>query len=255
MLQAGKGTMRYVSVDPRDGGATRREKIAAFNYFSDWNWLIASAAFSDEFAQESAMVRNYSAFAMLLIIVLMGGLIYLAARTWITRPLRGAMDFTARLAGGDLTARLEADSDDEIGRLLRAIGDRTRTWWESCARSTAALKRCHGQPRSWLRRAGGAGLAAPGSRGHRSCSRGGRGYSSIAATAETAADVFASFPRQPGGTAKGNDSLAKVGLSWIRPASRCKRSPPPSLNSYTAPARSSMAHQVKEIAEQPICWR
>src|SRR6185436_16076839 len=42
---------------------------------------------------------------------------------WITRPLRGAMDFTARLAGGDLTARLEAHSDDEIGRLLRAIGD------------------------------------------------------------------------------------------------------------------------------------
>jgi methyl-accepting chemotaxis protein len=121
MLSAKNGNVRYTYADGHERDAGPRERIVAFNYFIDWNWLIASGAYEDDVTHESVTLRNYSIVATLLTLMLLGGLMYVAARIWIARPLKGAVAFTRRLASGDLTARLDEAGGDEVGGLLRTI--------------------------------------------------------------------------------------------------------------------------------------
>ena len=52
MLDRKSGTTRYVFDGADRPAAQQREKIVAFDYFGPWNWLIASGAYAEEFAQE-----------------------------------------------------------------------------------------------------------------------------------------------------------------------------------------------------------
>jgi methyl-accepting chemotaxis protein-2 (aspartate sensor receptor) len=118
MLAARKGDAH---VTWADGTAAAQERIVAFDYFDEWNWLLVSAATSAEFYAQGARMRNAMVLATLVIITLAGLGIYLSARAWVARPLQRAVSATERLAAGDLTARLEVDAQDEIGGLLGSI--------------------------------------------------------------------------------------------------------------------------------------
>jgi methyl-accepting chemotaxis protein-2 (aspartate sensor receptor) len=121
MLSTKNGSTRYAIAEKQDASAVPRERIVAFNYFSDWNWLIGSGAYADDIRQESVTLRNYTIAATLLTLALLAALMYVAARIWIGRPLTAAVAFTQRLASGDLSARLETSAGDEVGGLLRTI--------------------------------------------------------------------------------------------------------------------------------------
>ncbi len=253
MLQARKGTLRYVYVGPNDIDQTAREKIAAFDYFDDWNWLIASAAYTDEFTQESVAVRNYTIITTALIIGMLAGLIYLAARTWVARPLRRAMDFTGRLAAGDLTARLEAKSGDEIGRLLRATSEMNENLVgivrqvhgsaEEVSQAASELSASAEQVAHGSHRQSDAAIAA--------AEAVEQGTASIAATAETAEEVRKLSHGSLESTAKGNQSLLKM----VAELDRAGVSVQEIAVAVTEFVRSTstitaMTRQVKEIAEQ-----
>ena len=85
------GTTRYVFDGADRPAAQQREKIVAFDYFGPWNWLIASGAYAEEFAQEGATVRNYAVGATVLILMLLAALIHFVVRAWVTRPLNAAV--------------------------------------------------------------------------------------------------------------------------------------------------------------------
>ena len=75
-------------------------------------------------AAADAALRN----ALLLALLLAGGTLVLSV--WlirrITRPLRASVTALERVAQGDLTVELAADSDDEAGRIARATNDASR---------------------------------------------------------------------------------------------------------------------------------
>ncbi|MEW7847470.1 methyl-accepting chemotaxis protein [Massilia aurea] len=79
----------------------------------------------------SAIATNIlDAYASTRVILLTLGAVALilgAACAWvitrsITVPLRGAVDVAERVAGGDLTSRIRADRNDEVGQLMAALG-------------------------------------------------------------------------------------------------------------------------------------
>jgi methyl-accepting chemotaxis protein len=56
-------------------------------------------------------------------VVILGTLIAVLIMRGITRPLADTVDASHRIAGGDLTVRINAHGDDEIGRLQTAFGE------------------------------------------------------------------------------------------------------------------------------------
>lgn len=253
MLQTRKGTMRYAYPDPRQPGAAARERIVAYDYFPDWSWLIASAAFADEFAQDSAVVRNQTIVATLIIMALMGGLIYVAARQWVAAPLKRAMEFTHRLAAGDLSVRLEADSGDEIGRLLRAIQEMNRNL-------VSIVRRVHDGAREVSKAASdlsaSSGQVAEGSRKQTETAG---AVADLVATTTAGMTAMASAAEEVQvlshgsleSTAKGNESLVQM-VSELEGTGVSVKEIAAAVSEFVRSTETitAMTREVKEIAEQ-----
>lgn len=120
MVEKKTGTLRYDWAAP---GETRpREKIAVFDHYPAWNWVVASGSYMDEFSQGAG-----TAVADILIMalaIILGALIsgFVATRIWVTQPLQAVISAANRIAEGDLTARARSNSRDEVGQLTDSIG-------------------------------------------------------------------------------------------------------------------------------------
>jgi methyl-accepting chemotaxis protein len=251
MLAARKGITHFSWAGSASAAAT--DTVVAFDYYDDWNWLVGSAASSDEFFSESARSRNYMIVATLGIIALAGLLIYLSARTWVTRPLRQAVEVTERLAAGDLTARLEVDARDEIGGLLGSIEEMNRNLVgiirqvDTSARevSTAASELSASSAsvaEGSQRQSDAAGSAAEAVE---------ENTSSIAAVAETADDVRKLSHASLESTARGNESLVKL-VTDLQQAGASVGEIANAVSEFVHSTNTitAMTRQVKEIAEQ-----
>ena len=72
-------------------------------------------------AEQLAATTRTLIFALAAAAVLIGTLLAVFITRSITRPINAAVSATARLAEGDLTVHLEADSRDEVGMLMSAL--------------------------------------------------------------------------------------------------------------------------------------
>ena len=121
MLAQKNGDIRYTWTAPGETAATAREEQLYYRHFKDWNWLIAGGTFTDEITEEARSLRNQLALFGLISLLVFAVLLYLLVRALVTRPLGKAEAAAAQIAGGDLTVHLDSTSEDEIGRLLRAM--------------------------------------------------------------------------------------------------------------------------------------
>ncbi|WP_028874572.1 methyl-accepting chemotaxis protein [Tepidiphilus margaritifer] len=118
MLEKKNGIIRYQWIDP--GKDKPREKVAAYAYFPEWDWLVVSSAYVDELAEDlfGNILRNSLASigeAVLLALVM----VWLVRRA--LRPLDTFVMVTERMASGDLSQTLHYERNDELGRLAAAI--------------------------------------------------------------------------------------------------------------------------------------
>lgn len=72
--------------------------------------------------------KRYEWFRNISLTLMIGGLIFALIVAWwiinsITRPLHEGLVIANKLAEGDLTVNIESDSSDEVGQLLKAIGN------------------------------------------------------------------------------------------------------------------------------------
>lgn len=100
------------------GEKAYREKLVIFNYIQEYDWIVASTSYLEEFYAPLKTARN-----IILVTVLGTLLLGLAISFWfgasIIRPLRSLMNRFARGASGDLTVRMPIKSTDEIGQLAK----------------------------------------------------------------------------------------------------------------------------------------
>ncbi|MFA7292401.1 MAG: methyl-accepting chemotaxis protein [Rhodocyclaceae bacterium] len=119
MLQKKDGITNYWWKNPGDSQA--REKVVAFNHYPEWNWLIASGSYLDEFNSEGKETGRSLMLLALLLIPVVIVLVFWSARRWIARPLGEAEAIADRVANGDFTGKIEIRSNDEIGRLMQSF--------------------------------------------------------------------------------------------------------------------------------------
>ncbi|HPT49708.1 MAG TPA: methyl-accepting chemotaxis protein [Accumulibacter sp.] len=114
------GTIRYDWANP--GEDQSREKIAVFEYFPSWNWIVVSGSYVDEFdsvANDAVWRIVLMALAIVAAAVVSG---FLATRFWVSRPLREVVAEADEIAAGRLNHAIDVTAGDEVGRLKRAIG-------------------------------------------------------------------------------------------------------------------------------------
>lgn len=97
------------------------DRVAAFTYVQDKNWVVVGDTYANEFTREATALRNMSGAAALVALLILATLLYIVIRKTVTGPLAQATQVARQLASGDLTTRLETKRKDEIGLLLSAI--------------------------------------------------------------------------------------------------------------------------------------
>jgi methyl-accepting chemotaxis protein-2 (aspartate sensor receptor) len=121
ILQRKSGSIRYPWIN-KDLGETRpREKIVAFTYNEQWNWVIAGGTYVEELSREIQGLRNIFMVLALVLVMVLSGILYALVRKLVTAPLQQASAAAQALALGDLTARLDVRQHDEIGLLVDSI--------------------------------------------------------------------------------------------------------------------------------------
>ena len=100
------------------GEKAYRERLVIFNYIQEYDWIVASTSYLEEFYALLKTARN-----IILVTVLGTLLLGLAISFWISafivRPLRSLMRRFAQGASGDLTVRMPTKYTDEIGQLAK----------------------------------------------------------------------------------------------------------------------------------------
>lgn len=98
------------------GEARERMKLVIFNYIPEYDWIVASSSYMDEFYQPLNTIRNLIIATVLITLILVLPITYKISAS-ITDPLRRMMLHFSQMGAGDFTSRMESTSQDEIGQL------------------------------------------------------------------------------------------------------------------------------------------
>jgi PAS domain S-box-containing protein len=110
------GKITYSWKNP--GEAHRRDKLVIFNYIPEYDWIVASSSYLDEFYAPLKTVEKIFVLTVLLSLFLVLPLtLWISAS--ITNPLGELMRRFALGAKGDVSVRMQRVSHDEVGTLAR----------------------------------------------------------------------------------------------------------------------------------------
>jgi methyl-accepting chemotaxis protein len=121
MLDKKQGEIRYPWANKELGDAEAREKIAVYDQFAAWNWLIGGGTYVDEFESLATGLRRALALASLLIVLILVGMLYWLVRRTVNEPLRTATETFRAISGGDFTTQINIAKNDEIGKVMQGL--------------------------------------------------------------------------------------------------------------------------------------
>ena len=114
------GTIRYPWANAELGETSPRMKINKYQYFRDWDWIIAAGSYEEEIFEGVARTKFFITLLALGSIALAFLLTVMLSRV-LTRPVMELTEVTARMAGGDLTQKVRITTGDEIGTLATSF--------------------------------------------------------------------------------------------------------------------------------------
>ncbi|HUX91907.1 MAG TPA: Cache 3/Cache 2 fusion domain-containing protein [Gallionellaceae bacterium] len=117
ILDKKQGVITYPWMNAALSETSAREKIVVYNYFKEWDWVVASGSYLEEFTRDSVRIRNSLMISALAIVPLILAILYWMTTIWVARPLAKVTEVTKRLSEGDLSVRIEVATQDEIGEL------------------------------------------------------------------------------------------------------------------------------------------
>jgi methyl-accepting chemotaxis protein len=98
-----------------------RDKVVAYTYLKNWNWVVAGGTYVEEFTSEITSLRNFFALAGLVIVLVISLVWLLLIQRMVTRPIAVVRAAAARIAQGDLASDLATDREDEVGELMHSM--------------------------------------------------------------------------------------------------------------------------------------
>lgn len=115
MLERKKGKSVYYWKNPDE--SISRQKMVMFNYIDEYQWIVASSSYLDEFYSPLDIIRNFI-FGISIVFFLLMLVVTFRISSSITNPLRELTRRFNRVADGDFTTRMENESTDEVGHLV-----------------------------------------------------------------------------------------------------------------------------------------
>ncbi len=109
-----KGKIIYPWRNPED--SRPREKLVIFNYIPEFQWIVASSSYLDEFFAPLDTIRRFMIGAMVTALMLLLPLTLIISRT-ITAPLQELMFHFSKVSNWDFTPRITSEYSGEIGKL------------------------------------------------------------------------------------------------------------------------------------------
>jgi len=126
MCEKKSGWIRYSWKNK--GEPKPRMKIVRYDYFAPWDWIVAVGSYEDEFYSEANKIQGRIVAWMALLTLIVGCistyLVFLAARVF-TGPINRMLETIRQVKRGKLDARMEINSDDELGELGSAFNRMT----------------------------------------------------------------------------------------------------------------------------------
>lgn len=110
------GWIVYPWVNKELGDTKERDKIVAYAYFKDWDWIIGVGSYLDEFTAPIVQGRNTLLGAGTAVLAVALLISFLFSRS-ISRPIRQVASVAEQIATGDTDIELNIKSQDEIGTL------------------------------------------------------------------------------------------------------------------------------------------
>ncbi|MFH0728276.1 MAG: cache domain-containing protein [Pseudomonadota bacterium] len=135
------GKIFYTWVNP--GSTVPREKLVIFNDIPEFNWIVASSSYMDEFYAPLKTVRRIFVATVLISLMLVLALTFRISAS-ITNPLRELMRRFSEGAGGDISVRMQCRSGDEMGLLagyFNLFMERLEAYSENLKTEIAVRKR------------------------------------------------------------------------------------------------------------------
>ena len=112
------GIVEYQWVKP--GAAKPVDKISYVKLNKEWGWVVGSGIYVDDVKAEVANMRLQILGGTLLLAIAIFGFAWAVARR-IKQALDKAISVSEQIAAGDLTVRIDVDSEDETGQLLTSL--------------------------------------------------------------------------------------------------------------------------------------
>jgi methyl-accepting chemotaxis protein len=107
---------------PKPGVDRAVQKISYVCFHKPWGWVIGSGEYTDDIDARAWSFSKILLIAGVLVLLSAMLLCWLIARS-ILRPLSGALTAIQAVSHGDLSARIDRSSRDEIGQMYAAIGE------------------------------------------------------------------------------------------------------------------------------------
>ena len=121
MLDKKQGTIRYPWFNKELGDTVAREKIAVFDHFATWNWLIGGGTYVEEFESLAVDLRQLMGLASLAMVLILIAMLYWLIRRVVNNPLQAVLKTFHTISGGDFTTRIEVVKNDEIGKVMQGL--------------------------------------------------------------------------------------------------------------------------------------
>ncbi|WP_146108820.1 Cache 3/Cache 2 fusion domain-containing protein [Chromatium okenii] len=121
ILEHKDGVIQYPWSNKELNETVPRLKIAAYNQYSNWGWVIGGGAYLEEFSRDATTLRNTTLAVSGLLLLAIGGLLFFVSRQMVARPLLRVVQVFTQIGNGDYSQRIDSNRGDEIGILLRGL--------------------------------------------------------------------------------------------------------------------------------------
>jgi methyl-accepting chemotaxis protein len=114
----GEGFVNYMW--EKTPGAKPSPKISYVKLYKPWGWIVGSGIYIDDVQTEMNLMQAKIIMGLAGVTFLILLLAFFVAKL-IAKPVNEALDISNRFADGDLTIKVEVNSQDETGRLLESM--------------------------------------------------------------------------------------------------------------------------------------
>ena len=115
MLEKKSGKLIYSWKNP--GDEKHRKKLVIFNYIPEYEWIVASSSYLDEFYSPLGTIKNFIILVGVVALIIFIPVTFILSST-ITKPLQSLMTrFNQDIAGGFSNRGVKMESTDEVGEL------------------------------------------------------------------------------------------------------------------------------------------